>query len=109
MLMFKRRHREEPVKDVWGPQFNPRRVPVGPDSVELDRLVLRLHSLVELRGHIRDREQTKEILSNIESEIQAAMTSPTKHRDWRETRARVLELIDELGTVLYREQPESYD
>lgn len=106
MLMFKR-HREPPPVDLWGPEFNERRVPLGPDPIELERLMVRLQALVELRGEVRDMDRTNEILATMDAEISVALTSPTKHRDWQTARPRLLQLLTELGEVLYQQHPEA--
>jgi hypothetical protein len=109
MLLFKRRDAEPPVENLWGPQFNERRVPEGPDESELDRLVLRLQAMIEMRAPYSAMDQANEIVASIEAEIAAALQSPTKHRDWRETRPRILGLLTELGQVVYQELPPTDD
>ncbi len=105
--MFKRRE-PEPV-DLWGPEFNERRVPVGPDPVELERLIARLYALIELRADYPQQQPANDIVALMDAEIAAALTSPTKHRDWKETRPKVLQLLTELGMVLYQQHPEPTD
>ena len=107
--MLKFRPREPKPLNLWGHEFDERRVPVWPDSVELERLVLRLQALADLRGGVDDMDRTNDILSRMEAEIEEAMSSPTKHRDWREARPRVLALMTELGQVLYQQFPEPDD
>jgi hypothetical protein len=104
MLMFKRR--EPAPLNLWGHEFDERRVPVWPDSVELDRLLVRLQAVVDLRGEVKDMGLTNDILVRMQVEIDEAMGSPTKHRDWRDARPRVLALLTELGQVLYQQFPE---
>jgi hypothetical protein len=108
MLMFKRR-RQPPEEDLWGPHFNFRRVPLAADSVELDRLVLRLQALSDVRAPAFQLEHARAIVAGIETEIGNTLESPTKHRDWREARPRVLELLTQLGQILYQQVPPSSD
>ncbi|HLG74379.1 MAG TPA: hypothetical protein VK009_28505 [Chloroflexota bacterium] len=107
--MFKRREREPAPVNLWGHEFDERRVPVWPDSVELERLMVRLQALADLRGEAKDIDVTNDILNRMQAEIEDAMSSPTKHRDWREARPRVLALLTELGQVLYQQFPEPED
>jgi hypothetical protein len=103
MPLFKRRE-PEPL-DLWGPNFNPRRVPMHPDPVELDRLVLRAQTLAEIRAPFDQLGRAMDIVANIEAEIAYTLDSPTKHRDWREARLRVMDLLTQLGEVVYQEVP----
>ncbi len=107
--MFKRHDREPVEEDLWGPNFNPRRVPLAADPAELDRLVLRLQALTEIRAPSFQLDHARAIVAGIETEIQNTLESPTKHRDWRETRPRVLELLTQLGQILYQQVPPSSD
>ena len=109
MLLFKRRRREPPEVDLWGPHFNFARVPMAPDAVELDRLLLRLQALSDIRAPAFQLEHAREIVGEIEDVIRDALESPTKHRDWRETRPRILELLTQLGQILYQQVPPSSD
>lgn len=109
MQLFRRRRREPPEEDLWGPQFNFSRVPMAPDAVELDRLLLRLQALSDIRAPSFQLEHAREIVGQIEDVIREALESPTKHRDWREARPRVLELLTQLGQILYQQVPPSSD
>ena len=104
MPLFKRRE-PEPL-DLWGPAFSPRRVPMGPDPAELDRLVLCLECLRVELAPLYEIPRAINIVAHVEAEIAYALDSPTKHRDWREARPRILALIEQLGAVLYQEIPE---
>jgi hypothetical protein len=106
MLLFKRRRREPEPIDLWGPSFNPRRVPEGPDPIELNRLVIRLQTLSEVRAPLDEIPRAMAIVASIEDLIAYVLESPTKHRDWREARPRIVALVEQLGTVLYQELPE---
>src|SRR5438045_2792465 len=85
----------------WSPLMDPRRIPVGPDAAELDRVILRLQALVDVRADATKLDQAQQLVDRIEVEIRDALESPTKHRAWTETRLRVIELMDDLGEVLY--------
>jgi len=107
MPLFKRRQAEPAEVDLWGPNFNPRRVPLAADPAELDRLVLRLQALTDIRAPSFQIDHAREIVAGIETEIQNTLESSTKHRDWREARPRVLELLTQLGQILYQQVPSS--
>lgn len=109
MLLFKHRRREPVDEDLWGPHFNVRRVPMTPDAVELDRLLLRLQALSDIRAPAFQLEHARSIVAEIETEVRNALESPTKHRDWREIRPRVLELLTQLGQILYQQVPPTSD
>jgi hypothetical protein len=109
MLLFRRRHAEPPVKDLWGLQFSTRRVPLAPDPALLDQLLLRLRALVELRAVAANVDHATALVDAMELEIRNTLESPSKYRDWRETRPRVLQLLMELGQVLYQELPPPSD
>jgi hypothetical protein len=109
MLLFKRRQREPAEEDLWGPQFNFRRVPLAADAEELDRLVLRLQALTDIRSPSFQLDHARAIVDDIQTEIQNTLESPTKHRDWREARPRILELLTQLGQILYQQVPPSSD
>jgi hypothetical protein len=109
MPLFKRRARQEREIDLWGPNFNFRRVPLEADPIELDRLVLRLQALTDIRAPNFQIDHAKAIIGEVQTEIENALQSPTKHRDWREARPRVLELLTQLGQILYQQVPASSD
>jgi len=66
MLLFKRRQREPAEIDLWGPNFSPRRVPLAADAEELDRLVLRLQALTDIRSPSFQLDHARAILAVIE-------------------------------------------
>ena len=103
MPFFKRRE-PEPI-DLWGPAFSEGRVPIQPDPVELDRMILRAQTLAEIRAPIDDLGRAMDIVANIEAEVAYALDSPTKHRDWPAARQRVLDLLTQLGQLVYQELP----
>ena len=109
MPLFKRARREPVEEDLWGPNFSPRRVPMAADAVELDRLVLRLHAVTDIRAPSFQLEHAREVVEAIQKEIQSTLDSPSKHRDWREARPRVLELLTQLGQILYQQVPSTSD
>ena len=108
MSIFKRRH-DPPEEDLWGPQFAERRVPLEADSEELNRLVLRLQALVDVRAPPFQLDHARAVVADIETIIVDCLESPTKHRDWRQSRPRVLELLTQLVQILYQQVPTTSD
>ena len=107
MLLLFRCQREAQQPDVWSPQFRERQIPIVADARELDEFIIRMQALVELRTAPWNEDRANTIVQAMDMEIRNALESPTKHRDWRETRPRVVALLTELGQVLYEEIPPS--
>ena len=85
--------------------LKPMQVPESPDPRELERLLVRLSVLVDLRSTNENATRAVELLDDIESLIDRTLESPSKHRDWRSARFKVLELLTELDRVLYYQLP----
>jgi len=81
--------------------MDPRRVPMGPDPAELDRVLLRLQALVDVRADSDKMSAAQQLVDRIDVEIREALGSPTKHRDWPPARERIIEMMTELGELLY--------
>ncbi|HLY64674.1 MAG TPA: hypothetical protein VKU60_03985 [Chloroflexota bacterium] len=84
------------------------RLPEGPDSYELDVVVKRINAMVELRAGEANRDRAESLVAQIENDIEDALNSPTKHRDWKAARPRIQDMLDQLEQVLYYERPD-YD
>lgn len=85
--------------------LKPMRVPESPDPAELERLVVRLSVLVDLRATPDNAERAAALVADIETLIDDTLESSSKHRDWRVARFRVLELLQELDRILYYHLP----
>ena len=81
-------------------------LPEGPDAYELELLIMRTKALVELRCNDENRDRAEALAVELEAEIQDALDSPTKHRDWKVARPRVEQLLAELDRMLYYERPQ---
>lgn len=84
------------------------RLPEGPDGYELDVIVKRINAMVDLRAGEANRDRAEELVVAIEADIQDALDSPTKHRDWRAAKPHIQKMLDELEHVLYYDRPD-YD
>ncbi|GEM_PF-5345131 len=108
LLKLDRLRRAPKPVDLWSPQFRESQVPASADGRQLQEFLLRMEALVELRAAPGNTERAKAIVQAMDLEIRGALDSPTKHRDWREARPRVVDLLNQLGQVLYEEvQPET--
>ncbi|HLY64315.1 MAG TPA: hypothetical protein VKU60_02180 [Chloroflexota bacterium] len=85
------------------------KLPEGPDAYELERIIMHYSALVELRASDEDRDEAEELVARIDTEIQTALDSPTKHRDWKAARPRIEQLVTQLDQLLYYQQPESME
>jgi hypothetical protein len=85
--------------------LRPMHVPESPDPRELERLLVRLSVLVDLRTTPDNADRARDLVATIETVIDETLESPSKHRDWRSGRYRVLELLTELDRVLYYQLP----
>jgi len=94
-----------PHSDGTVSTLKPMQVPEFPDAVELERLLVRLSVLVELRSSNENGQRAHALLAEIETIVNETLDSPTKHRDWRVQRFRVLELLTDLDRVLYYQLP----
>jgi hypothetical protein len=82
------------------------RLPEGPDGYELDIVIKRINALVDLRTGEANRDHAEALVAEIENQIEQALASPTKHRDWRAARPRIQQMLDALDEVLYQQQPD---
>ena len=85
--------------------LKPMHVPEQPDAVELERLLMRLSALIELRAAPENEFRARQLLATIEHEIDTTFNSGVRHREWRVRRYRVLELMAELDQILYYQMP----
>jgi hypothetical protein len=88
-----------------GSTLRPMRVPEQPDADALDLLLTRTAVVVELRATPENAPRAQELLAAIQGEIDAALDSPQKHREWRVRRYTVLALLAELDQLLYYSLP----
>ncbi|MBV8084354.1 MAG: hypothetical protein JO247_06020 [Chloroflexi bacterium] len=90
---------------VDGSTLRPMRVPEQPDAAALDLLLTRTAVVVELRATVENAPRAQELLAAIQAEVDAALDSRQKHREWRVRRYTVLSLLAELDQLLYYSLP----